>query len=77
MSVLNNIKESIIFIFRSFFIPDTDVISVDTKRILSNPEDKKLYIKTVNELKNELQKGGKEKSRTITLSDNTRITLSI
>lgn len=77
MSILNHIKQNIVFVFRSFFIPDMDVISVDTKKLLSNPEDKKLYLKTVHELKAELEKGGKETSRTIILSDNSEITLSI
>ncbi len=77
MPLLQQIKDNIIFIFRSFFIPDMDVISVDTKKLLSNPQDKKLYIETVYELKAELARGGKETTKTITLSDNSQITLSI
>ncbi|WP_149525647.1 hypothetical protein [Sphingobacterium hotanense] len=77
MPLINQIKDNIIFIFRSFFLPDMDVISVDTKRLLSNPNDKKLYLDTVYELKAELEKGGKQTSKTITLSDKTQITLSI
>lgn len=39
--------------------------------------DKKLYIDTIYELKAELEKGSKQISKTITLSDKTQITLSI
>ncbi|GEM_PF-3209732 len=77
MLFLKQLKDNIIFILKSFFIPDIDVISVDTKRLFNNPIDKKLYIDTIYELKAELEKGSKQISKTITLSDKTQITLSI
>ena len=76
MLFLQHLKDNIIFILKSFFIPDIDVISVDTKRLFNNPIDKKLYIDTIYELKAELEKGSKQISKTITLSDKTQITLS-
>ena len=76
MSLINLIKQNVIYVFRSFFIPDMDVISVETKKILKNPKDKKLYLDTVRELKEQLEKGEKFAEKTITLSDNTEITLS-
>lgn len=54
-----------------------DVISVETKKILTNPKDKKLYLDTVRELKDQMEKGEKSAKKTITLSDNSEITLSI
>lgn len=76
MSLINLIKENIFYVFRSFFIADMDVISVETKKILTNPKDKKLYLDTVRELKEQLENGEKSAEKTITLSDNTKITLS-
>ena len=76
MSLINLIKENIFYVFRSFFIADMDVISIETKKILTNPKDKKLYLDTVRELKEQLEKGEKSAEKTITLSDNTTITLS-
>ncbi|OYD44325.1 hypothetical protein CHU00_17605 [Sphingobacterium cellulitidis] len=77
MSLINLIKENIFYVFRSFFIADMDVISVETKKILTNPKDKKLYLDTVRELKDQMEKGEKSAKKTITLSDNSEITLSI
>jgi len=82
MEVLKYIMESVLEVIKSFFIHDTDVISIDTKKILENPIDKELFFTTIDQL-NALSKmpefsNNRDKlKKTITLSDNSTITLTL
>lgn len=82
MEILNYIKESVLEVIKSFFIHDTDVISIDTKKILENPIDKELYFNTIDQLielskMSEFSNNSDKLKKTITLSDNSTITLTL
>lgn len=76
MSVFNHIIISVKSVVKSFFIADMDVISIDTKKILSNPDDKARYLKAIKELREQSDKGKRNVETTITLSDDSQVTLS-
>jgi len=76
MSIINHIVSSVRSVIKSFFIADMDVISNDTKKLLSNPKDKETYLNAIKELRSERDKGQQNVERTIILSDKSEVTLS-
>jgi len=69
--VIKIITQSLGNVLSSYFGSDMDVMSENAKRIFANKEDRELYIKAVEELKN----NSEIKERTITLSNQEQITL--
>lgn len=79
-------------VFEEFFSNDMDVISSDTKKIMSNSEDRKKYVDAINQLieeKSNLEKVGtsmrsttagvskKTLSKKIILSDKSEVELTL
>lgn len=82
MEMLKYIKESVLEVIKSFFTHDTDVISIDTKKIFENPIDKELYFNTIDQLNalsktSEFSNNRDKLKKTITLSDKSTITLTL
>tara|TARA_R110002124_G_scaffold89436_1_gene228552 strand:- start:515 stop:727 length:213 start_codon:yes stop_codon:yes gene_type:complete len=63
MTIYLNLKRAILDVFESLFVSDMDVVSPEAKKIIANPEDRKLYIDAVERLKK-----GEVQEETIKLS---------
>jgi len=71
MEVIKLISSTLGNILGSYFNSDMDVMSDEAKKIFSNKEDRQQYIDAVEEL----QRSPDKKEKTITLSNNEKITL--
>lgn len=59
-------------VLNDFFNSDTDVMSKDIKKIMSNPEDKKKYLEAIKQLKVD-----NKKSAEVTFSNKEKMTLTL
>ncbi len=70
INTLREVKNAVMNVVESYFSSDMQVMSSETKRIFSNPEDKKKYIDAIEKIQR-----GESKEESIELSTG-KITLS-
>lgn len=51
MKVLRDIRSALWAILEPFLVSDMDVVSSEARRIMANPDDRKIYIDAVEKLK--------------------------
>lgn len=66
-------------VFYEIFVPDLNPMSRKLRRIFANEKDKKLYLDTMKGIRNDVKNGKSidEAKKTITLSNNEQITISL
>lgn len=74
MSVKSIILNAVGKIFEIYFTSDLEVMSPKAKQILSNPEDRKIYMDAIKRIKEEREKSAGKNEKDIELREN--ITLS-
>lgn len=75
MTLLKELSINMLSVLDTFFGSDTDLMSNEVKDIMANPEDRKSYLKALENLK-KMEETGEHGTETITLSNKETITLT-
>lgn len=75
MTLIKELSTNMLSVLDTFFGSDTDLMSHKVKDIMANPEDRKSYLKALENLK-KMEETGEQGTETVTLSNKETITLT-